>query len=51
MRSESSLLFDNKFELGNNLLANQLKLDAYQLLELPYAWGGFGLFVATGIRT
>jgi hypothetical protein len=24
------------------------KSDAYQLLELPYAWAGFGLFVVTG---
>lgn len=31
-------------------IALQFKTDAYKLLELPYAWGGFGLFVATGVR-
>lgn len=31
-------------------VALKFKTDAYKLLELPYAWGGFGLFVATGIK-
>jgi ubiquinone/menaquinone biosynthesis C-methylase UbiE len=31
-------------------IAKQFKIDAYKLLDLPYAWGGFGLFVVTGMR-
>jgi hypothetical protein len=31
-------------------IATQFKADAYRLLELPSAWGGFGLFSVTGVR-
>ena len=31
-------------------IATQFKADAYRLLELPYAWGGLGLFVVTGLK-
>lgn len=31
-------------------IATQFKTDAYELWDLPYAWGGFGLFVVTGVR-
>ena len=30
-------------------IAKQFKIDAYKLLDLPYAWGGFGLFIVTGV--
>jgi ubiquinone/menaquinone biosynthesis C-methylase UbiE len=31
-------------------LAIQFKRDAYKLVDLPYAWGCFGLFVVTGVK-
>ncbi len=31
-------------------LAARFKCDAYKLLDLPYAWGCFGLFVVTGVK-
>jgi ubiquinone/menaquinone biosynthesis C-methylase UbiE len=43
--------FGAAFEHGNSdafTLGMQAKTDAAELLELPYAWAGFGLFVVTG---
>lgn len=43
--------FGAAFEHGNSdafTLGMQAKTDAAKLLELPYAWAGFGLFVVTG---
>jgi ubiquinone/menaquinone biosynthesis C-methylase UbiE len=43
--------FGAAFEHGNSdalALGTQAKNDARKLLELPYAWAGFGLFIVTG---
>jgi ubiquinone/menaquinone biosynthesis C-methylase UbiE len=45
--------FGAAFEHGNSdafALGMQAKTDASKLLELPYAWAGFGLFIVTGIN-